>query len=147
MFLLLYHRAEQAAHVAGILVPAGLCISWVISSRKECNMTYPVQIKLSWFIPLQKICPVRLPPSSLTSEYWVFFTDVDVDPCVYCVTFVGPAVHPSNASRWANVVLMLVHRQRRWINNKPTLAQRLAFADSRVVQVRPGLWNHSFDTD
>ena len=35
---------------------------------------------------------------------------------------------PANTTRWANIVLKLVHRLRRWHNIKTTLAQWLVFA-------------------
>ena len=35
---------------------------------------------------------------------------------------------PANMRRWANVVLLLGQRRRRWAISKPTLGQRLMFA-------------------
>ena len=40
--------------------------------------------------------------------------------------------NPANRRRWAKVVLMLGLRQRRWANNKTTLAQRLLFTGKWV---------------
>ena len=50
-----------------------------------------------------------------------------------CFVIAGPWAkntvrHPVDTSRWHNVVLMLVHRPRRWPNIKTTLCQRLVFA-------------------
>ena len=36
---------------------------------------------------------------------------------------------PANMRRWASVGLLLGQRRRRWANSKPTLAQRLMFAE------------------
>ena len=38
-------------------------------------------------------------------------------------------IYPANMSRWPNVGLLLGQRRRRWAGSKPTLGQRLMFAE------------------
>ena len=51
------------------------------------------------------------------------------------------------ARRWSNVDLMFGHRLRRWPNIKPTLSQRLLFAEMIQFPITPTNWRRWADID